>query len=270
MREFDHLTAAERCELLTRMSTDFGRYVEWGDKCPRSQSYRIDVPAPGPRLSHERRRRLEGLKGSPGLTKMAFDTRRMNQETERNPRKNLQHWHRADPFVTSEDKVKLERFARLFQAVAEVRRLFEGQPEWPDSYARVLHDALDRTLQTKQGSIEVFRPQFNYLEQLLFTRYRLSMEDLGNLKEADLTTRVLGKDEDLLKRGDFLKQTSGLAKNAPAAAPVAVAAAPVVAPAPAPDHAAQALASLFSLSDRPEIGRRTITITISDEPIEVK
>ena len=45
--------------------------------------------------------RVEAIKSSVNkpLTKIAFDTRRIDQENDYNPRQNLQYYHRSEPFI---------------------------------------------------------------------------------------------------------------------------------------------------------------------------
>jgi hypothetical protein len=147
-----------------------------------------------------------------GQRKVAFDTRRVDQEAGRIPRSNLQYWHRTDPFVEEKDEKKLQSFARLMKVMDELRQDFGSEPEWFESYARVLYDAVHRILRIKQADLEIFRPQVSYLEQLVYARYRLTMSDLATMPEEHLRRVVLSKDEVLMKRGDYLRRT-GIVKS---------------------------------------------------------
>lgn len=140
------------------------------------------------------------------FVKIAFDTRRVDQENDRNPRANLQYWHRTDPFITESDEKKLSTFARLMTCLNDIKDEFGTQPEWFESYARQLYDNVNRILRIKQGDLDIFGPQINYLEQLMTARYRMSMEELSNIELGTLKAKLLGKDEALIKRGNYMKE----------------------------------------------------------------
>lgn len=135
------------------------------------------------------------------IIKQAFDTRKINQETERNPRGNLQFYHRTDPFISEEDQNKINLFSKLTQPLNEIKQSFGSTPEYLNSYARVLLEAVDNVLRVKDGQLDIFRPQMEYLSQILFLRYRLSNEDLEQKTPGELKKIILAKDETLLKRG---------------------------------------------------------------------
>jgi hypothetical protein len=144
------------------------------------------------------------------VEKFAFDSRRINQENERNPRTNLQYWHRSQQFIDKEAQMRLEAFGRLLSPLQKIRKKFGSQPEYFQSFARGLYDSISRIVRIQESDVDMFRPQLDYLEQLLFARYRISTEDLVKLSEAELGDRILAKDEDLLKRGSFLQLTKDL------------------------------------------------------------
>lgn len=156
------------------------------------------------------------------LVKLAFDTRRVDQETERNPRTNLQYWHRTDPFIDESDQKKLEIFAKLYKIVNGLKSKLGSQQEWHESYVRQLYDNLNRILRIKQADLDIFRPQLSYLEQIIFARYRLSMENLEKYADVELEKALLKKDEALTGKHEYLKATedkvdvvkdSGVSKN---------------------------------------------------------
>jgi hypothetical protein len=149
------------------------------------------------------------------ITKVAFDTRRFNSETTRNPRSNLQNWVRSQPFIDSEMQNKLETLGRLWNPLQELKTTYGTNPSWHESYARVLHDTVENTLRIKEADGEVFHPQVAYLEQLMFARYRLSMDEIGNMSADKLKTAILQKDENLLKRGVYqpLQQVTSAENN---------------------------------------------------------
>jgi len=156
----------------------------------------------------------------PGFKKVAFDTRRIDQGHQRNPRSNLQYFSRSQQFIDEEDQGKMETFAKLLLPLETIKKKYGSQPEYFNSYARILHESVERILRIKEADLDIFRPQLNYLEQLVFARYRLSLEDISNKKEAELQEIILNKDENLLKRGTYLniskssdEESKGLAKD---------------------------------------------------------
>jgi hypothetical protein len=150
------------------------------------------------------------------FVKIAFDTRRINQYTDYNPRRNLQYYHRSEPFITKDSSEKIKTFFKLKTAVDSIKEDFLGDPEWLDSYCRILSAALDRTLRVEQKDMDFFKPQMDYLEELLYLRYRLKNDDITRLNEKEIRNIILDKDERLLHKqiysnynnGGMLKQNS--------------------------------------------------------------
>jgi hypothetical protein len=137
-----------------------------------------------------------------GFVKQAFDTRRINQEIDRNPREGLQHYHRSEPFILSGQQEKINTLSKLLIVAENLKNQFETVPDWKYSYARLLFDNLQRILTTNpDGTYDPSDTQFNYLEQLLGTRYRLSFEQINEYSLEKLAEIVLSKDEVLMKRG---------------------------------------------------------------------
>jgi len=200
------LSLPEKAKLAKLAASDFKQYVDWGRKdCPSQQSYELSC-SPNPDFSDLRIEAFNKL-ATPQtpITKLAFDTRRIDPKA-RNPRGNLQNWKRSAPFVTNDDKEKLGKFGKVFIATKELKTELEGQQGWFDSFARLLYDTLHRTLRKKQGTVEISQPQFSYLEQLLFNRYRISMEDVESLSNSELQKRILSKDEELLEQAQSLRK----------------------------------------------------------------
>lgn len=213
----DKLSLLIKSQLLSKITEDFLTYLELGAEfCPKNQTFKISTTKDDVEEApiSARVAFLKSIKENSGLKKFAFDTRRTNQELERNPRSNLQYWHRSQAFIEEEDKGKLQTFARLMRIMEGIKREYGAQPEWFDSYARVLHDNIYRILRIKQADLDIFKPQLSYLEQLIFTRYRLNMENLGTFAEDYLRARILSKDEVLLKRGEYMKETGFVADGA--------------------------------------------------------
>lgn len=145
---------------------------------------------------------------SNGIIKVAFDTRRINQETEYNPRRGLQNYHRSEKFVSDNIALKLASFTKLKNVLGELKNEFGKEPEWQDSYSRVLLSALDKGLRTdqKDGDFSDAQPSLgslDYLEELAYVRYRLSMDNLSTMSENELRKRLLDKDEILVSRGNY-------------------------------------------------------------------
>lgn len=140
-----------------------------------------------------------------GFTKVAFDTRRIDQETEFNPRRGLQNYNRSQAFVNDNMSQKIRNFSRLRTTLNSLKEVYGKTPEWQDSNARVLLTTLDNGLRTfiKDGDYTDVQPgmgSFNYIEELLHVRYRLTFDDLVKMGEADLKQVILGKDEELTRQ----------------------------------------------------------------------
>ena len=188
-----------------------------------------------------------------GFTKVAFDTRRIDQETEYNPRRGLQNYNRSAAFVSEALSQKLVNFAKLRKALVSLKEVYGKEPEWQDSNARVLLSTLDKCLRTNihDGDYAESQPgmgSFNYLEQLMYVRYRLGFDELTKMGESDLQKVILSKDEELT--GEDIGRSPEITKF---------------------DVATQGydvmLDKLFSIkasSEQPNI-ERTITITIKDK-----
>jgi len=134
------------------------------------------------------------------IMKTAFDTRRIDQENVFNPRRNLQYYHRSSPFITKGASEVLKTFFKLKTTADGIREDFSTDPNWMDSYCRVLCAALDRTLRVEQKDMDFFQPQIDYLNELLYLRYRLKDEDIARMNEQELRGIILSRDEKLSYR----------------------------------------------------------------------
>jgi hypothetical protein len=139
----------------------------------------------------------------PKMLKVAFDTRYINQETETNPRRNLQYFHRNEPYITADMSGKIKTFFKLKTVVDELKEDFHRDHDWHDSYCRVLSASLDRTLRADQKDMNFFAPQMEYLNELLYLRYRLKDDDINKLGEVDLRNIILNRDEKLLYKNIY-------------------------------------------------------------------
>lgn len=145
-----------------------------------------------------------GLLQPTTIHKIAFDTRRINQETDYNPRRNLQFYHRSEEFMNEQLTIKIKNLLKIKTATDMIKSRFGKEPEWFDSYARVLHAAVDRVLRIEQQDGDFSLAQMNYINELLDMRYRLPEEQIIKLNEQELEKIILSKDEPLAKKELFL------------------------------------------------------------------
>lgn len=153
-----------------------------------------------------------------GFTKMAFDTRRINQEVEYNPRRGLQNYNRSEAFISEGLAQRVKNFAKLRNSLNALKSVYGREHEWQDSNARILLTAVDKGMRTgiDDGDFAAQNQpgvgSFDYLEELLNVRYRLSYDDLTRMSETDLTKVILAKDADLTTNKD-VKQTLEITKS---------------------------------------------------------
>ena len=140
-----------------------------------------------------------------GFTKVAFDTRRIDQEVEVNPRRGLQNYNRSEAFLSEAMGQKLISFAKLRSVLTDLQNEFGREHEWQDSNARVLLSTLDKGLRTlqKDGDYTESQPgtgNLAYIEELLHVRYRLTFDDLKKMGATELKRVILSRDEELIRR----------------------------------------------------------------------
>lgn len=138
--------------------------------------------------------------------KVAFDTRRINQETDYIPRRGLQNYHRSEQFVSEALNLKITAFSKLLKICDQLKIDFGKMPEWQDSYTRVLASSINKGLRTKEidGDYSDAQPSMaslDYLEELMYVRYRLTPDSILSMSEQDLRTAILAKDEILSRKG---------------------------------------------------------------------
>jgi hypothetical protein len=148
---------------------------------------------------------LEAFTSPQGFKKMAFDTRRMDQETEYNPRRGLQNYNRSEAFLSEAVGEKIKSFAKLRNILEELKAQYGKEHEWQDSNARVLLSTLDKGLRIKQkdGDYAIGQPaqgSLDYIEELLHVRYRLGFDNLVRMGSNELKKIILSKDEDLIRK----------------------------------------------------------------------
>ena len=160
---------------------------------------------------------LETTVAGQGFTKMAFDTRRINQETDYNPRRGLQNYNRSEQFLSEGLAQRVKNFAKLRNSLNALKNVYGREHEWQDSNARILLTAVDKGMRTgiDDGDFAAQNQpgvgSFDYLEELLNVRYRLSHDDLTRMSETDLTRVILAKDEDLNRKD--VKRALEITKN---------------------------------------------------------
>ncbi len=136
-----------------------------------------------------------------GFKKIAFDTRRFSQDEVRNPRSNLQYWHRSEEWIRADLQIRINRLARFIPTLQAIKDSYHLDPSWHLSYVRKLGEDMERILRIKEGDDEIVEPQIAYLEQLLDARYRLSLDSMDKMSPEQFKTAILSKDEELLKKG---------------------------------------------------------------------
>jgi len=148
---------------------------------------------------------LHSLSTGNGFKKLAFDTRRIDQETEYNPRRGLQNYSRSEAFVSEALEKKIVNFAKLRNVLLGLKETYGKEHEWQDSNARVLLSTLDKGLRivANDGDFTESQPgvgSFDYIEELLHVRYRLGFDSLSKMAESDLRRVILSKDEELTRK----------------------------------------------------------------------
>lgn len=148
---------------------------------------------------------IASISSGQGFNKFAFDTRRIDQEIEMNPRRGLQNYNRSEAFLTEAMGSKIKNLAKLKDVLGELKQQYGKEPEWQDSNARILLSTLDKGLRTSinDGDFTDAQPgtgSLDYIEELLHVRYRLSFDDLSIKNASDLKRVILSKDEELTRK----------------------------------------------------------------------
>lgn len=169
-----------------------------GEKLLSNSASRLEAREYRKRLlsdSHDK-----GLKKFASFEKSALDTRRVNQETVYIPRRNLQSYHRTDPFISEGMMEKINVFEKLKTIAEDLRDKYEHLPQWQDSYTRVLLGSVERALRSEIDDNDFTENQpgvgsLNYLEEMIGIRYKLSLADLEKMSDAKIAKVLLGKDD---------------------------------------------------------------------------
>jgi len=227
-----------------------------------------------------RRTALDLVSNEKGLKKIAFDTRRIDQETEYNPRRGLQNYHRSENFVSDAIMSKIQAFAKLAVLLDKLKTEFGRQPEWQDSYTRILTSSVHKGLRTHEldGDYSDAQPSMaslDYLEELMYVRYRLTPENLLSMSEVDLRKAILRKDEllvngEVIQNKDQIITTSDVSKYSydQMMDKMINTIAQVMSNQKSPDdNLTNKLFDVKATKDAPEI-ERTVTITIKDKIVD--
>lgn len=194
--------------LVDKLVDDFVISAENNYRMPTKKIYKVvSSPEPDGIIRSARTAALKRIGHLKPIRKIAFDTRRMDQENERNPRINLQYWNRSQQFIDDEDQARLDTFAKLLRPLDKIKEKHGHHPEYFQSYARTLRDSIKRAIKVKEDDLDIFRPQLDYLEQLLFARYRLSLEGINKMAESAIYDKIIKRDENLIRRNAYLKAT---------------------------------------------------------------
>lgn len=215
------------------------------------------------------------------ITKLAFDTRRVNQETDYIPRRGLQNYHRSEKFISDAIALKITAFKRLSTLLDQLKSEFGKNPEWNDSYTRVLASAVHRGLRTVEADEDFSDAQpsmasLDYLEELMYVRYRMTPDELMTMAQDQLRIRILSKDELLTKEAyeddDVIITPSEISKNSydDMMNKMLTTMAQVMSsykPVQPDDNLTSKLFDVKATKDTPEV-ERTVTITIKDKVVD--
>jgi len=203
------------------------------------------------------------------IKKVAFDSRRVDQDAYFNPRRNLQYYHRSEPFVSKEASEQIRTFFKLKTAADSIRDQYVGHPAWLDSYSRVLCASLDRTLRLEQKDGDYGKPQLDYLQELLDVRYRLKPEDIEKMSHEELRQAIIKKDENLMQDQNF--QSHYISKTNTLQPPMQNVAAPFNINLPKQEQQDSLMEKLFGnvkATKDNKFVKRNISITIEDQILD--
>jgi len=210
-----------------------------------------------------------------GLIKVAFDTRRINQEIEYIPRRGLQNYHRSEDLISDSISNKIQAFTKLTKILDQLKLEYGREPEWQDSYTRVLSSAINKGLRLDQNDNDYSDAQpsvgsFDYLEELIHVRYRLTVDNLMSMSDFDLRNIILKKDDLLIKGGkaqSYLSDDKNISKNSYDQIIDKMLNTMAKTTVSTKDNLVSQLFDIKATKDCPEI-ERTVTITIKDKMID--
>lgn len=215
-----------------------------------------------------RRKHIAAIKNeSKPIIKNAIDTRHFDQQNTYNPRRALQMYHRSEEWIDAGTSEKIKRFFKIKTATDSIKNDFLGDQDWLDSYARVLSQALDRTLRTDQKDFDYSKAQMEYLEELMYLRYRIAMDDVDRLDEKQIKGIIIQKDQRLAHKEIYANYDAGISRHSTglinnAAVPVQVQVAQ------APDQLIERLFGNIKATQQNKNVKRSVNITIEDSIVD--
>lgn len=207
--------------LSQQMANDFLSFVQ-NSKIPNKLNYTIADDAEDLFIESFSRKAGLSCQDKP-MIKLAFDQRKFDPTKDIHPRNVLQNYIRNDDYLDRTAAKEVEILLKLKKPTSEIHQEYHHLPEWIDSYSRSLQNSLERVMNISFGELELFKPQIEYLKQLLYLRYRLSLEDILAKSEDDLKKIILDKDEKMVKSHtlDKLKLSAAKEDNIKKEAPIA-------------------------------------------------
>lgn len=142
----------------------------------------------------------------PGMVKVAFDTRKIDQYNDYNPRRGLQHFKRQEPFVSTETREKINSL-KVVQAILETaKEKYISDDNWLDSNSRILLDTVNRVLRKNIDDDNYSETQNSlssiaYVEELLNIRYGINISDISEYNKEKIAEALLKHDPSLTKNG---------------------------------------------------------------------
>lgn len=187
------------------------------------------------------------------LVKQAFDTRRIDQETQYIARRGLKHYNRSDEFITESQQGKIADFKKIKNTVQEIKSVYGKDPNWQDSYCRILLSTLDTALRVNVNDGDFADTQtsvgsFDYVDELLFARYRLDVNNISKYGNEELKSIILNKDKSLFRDAAVTITNKDIVTKSY-------------------DGLMDKLFNVFATTENPEV-ERTVTITIKDKLIK--
>jgi len=150
----------------------------------------------------ERQEKLAKALGRP-MTKVAFDPKYFDSELEVNPRRNLQNFHSSSSIMSEEFSKKLGVCKRLYDITTKIKDKFEREPEYQESYCRVLYTRLERALResaadSKYSGSQQSLGSISHIEEIMYDRYRLSFDDIMDKSGDEVMNIIMARDPKLL------------------------------------------------------------------------
>jgi hypothetical protein len=148
-----------------------------------------------------RKRAIAALSGNAPMVKLAFDTRRLEPDYV-NPRRGLQDYNRSELYITAGLETKLVAFKKLQKVLLEIKSEYSHAKAWGDSNSLRLLNSVSALLRVDINDENYSESQksnasVSYLEELLYVRYRLTVELIEEYSEGEIRDVLLGKDGEL-------------------------------------------------------------------------